>query len=167
MLEKLIPAACMTFALSHNEQRRTGTGTAAFIRSNGLGDAFHSRADLRRSIATGELWLMETDRLHASSTFAGLLRIADPQADLPSMFDAVTPELPRHDCGLAVVYNCNALTPWSMEWRAESRSDRRKIRALTLQSLLQGAFDLERERVIATADRFAQSVTRPDVAPVH
>lgn len=158
MLEKLVPAACSKFALSHNRQRCTGIGLSAFIRSNGLGSAFHSRADLKQSIATGELWVMETDRPHASSSFAGLLRIADPHADVPSMLDAVTPELPRHDCGLSLVYDCDASMPWSLEWRAESRSDRRRIRAVTLQALLQGAFDLERDRLIATAARFAQNM---------
>lgn len=167
MLEKLIPAACTMFALSHNQQRCTGTGISAFIRSNGLGGAFRSRADLKRSIATGELWIMQTDRPHASSSFAGLLRIADPQADFPSMFDAVTPELPRHDCGLVLFYDCGGTLPWSLEWRAEAQSDRRKIRALTLHALLQGAFDLERDRTVAAAERFAQHAAVTAFVPVH
>lgn len=148
MLDHAFPEASR-FRLSRNEFRALGISMRAYIRRTGLASAFNTRRDLRASLDTGEIWVMESDEIRAASSFVSLLRFAG--SPIPARFDGVTPPLPRHDYGLILNYDSSQTRPWTLEYYAEQRNDRVALSGMTFFAVLKRGLEVTYERALSAA----------------
>lgn len=163
MLDHALPDAGR-FRLSRNEFRALGIGMRAYVRRDGLASAFNTRRDLRASLDTGEIWVMESDEIRAASSFVSLLRFAG--SPIPARFDGVTPPLPRHDYGLILNFDSSRTRPWTLEYYAEQRNDRVVLSAMTFLAVLKRSLALTYERALSAAHSVSAMEDQRDATAV-